>query len=151
MSRQAPHTKSSLLTKGFTLVEILIVVVILGILAAVIVPQFASAVTDASVGTAQSELSKLERAIDVYFARNENSVPDVTAGNGTWGPLLGNGEYLKDAPTNPYVGGENARVIALGTGPDTEFQTTHGWIFNESTGEVWAGGFDEDGEPLPRD
>lgn len=135
---------------AFTLVEILIVVVILGILAAVVVPQFVGAVTESSIATTQTELTKLRRAIEVFQVRNENSLPSVSAGNGTWGDLISNnGEYLKDAPSNPYVGRDNARVIVLGNGPDTAYQNTYGWIYNSTTGEIWAGGFDANDEPLP--
>ena len=136
--------------KGFTLVEILIVVVILGILASVVVANMMSSVTDAQIATAKNELSKLRNAVQIYIATNENSIPPVVAGDGTWGPIAGNRDYLKEAPGNPYVGNENARVIALGTGPDTAYQTTHGWIFSATSGEVWASGFDANGDPLPK-
>lgn len=137
--------------RAFTLVEILIVVVILGILAAIVVPQFVGAVNDASVSTTYTELQKLRRAVEVYQVRNENTLPNVAAGNGTWGDLIANsGEYLKEPPTNPYVGGENQRVIVIGEGPDDSFQSTYAWIFNDATGDIWAGGFDENDQPLPR-
>jgi general secretion pathway protein G len=135
---------------AFTLVEILIVVVILGILASVVVANMMSSVIDAQVATARNEHGKLERAIDIFLATNSNAIPTVTAGNGTWGPLAGNRDYLKDAPSNPYVGNANSKVIVIGTGPDSGYQTTHGWIFNSSTGEVWAGGFDASGSPYPK-
>ncbi|MFG0313742.1 MAG: type IV pilin protein [Phycisphaerales bacterium] len=138
-------------TKGaFTLVEILIVVVILGILAAIVVPQFVGAVTETSIATTQSELTKLRRAVEVFQVRNEIGLPAVAAGDGTWGDLIANsGEYLKEAPANPYVGGANAKVIVLGAGPDAAYQNTHGWIYNDATGEIWAGSFDVNDEPLP--
>ena len=136
---------------GFTLVEILIVVVILGVLAAIVVPNLSGAVTEASVGTTKTELEKLRRAVEVFQVRNENILPDVTAGNGTWGALIAsNGEYLRDAPVNSYVTGGNRQVIVLGAGPDAAFQTDHGWIYNATTGEIWAGGFDVNDQPLPR-
>lgn len=137
--------------RGFTLVEILIVVVILGVLAAIVTPQFSGAVEGATVGTTQTELNKLRRAIEVFQVRNENALPVVTAGDGTWGALIaGNGEYLREAPINSYVTGINSQVIVLGVGPDAAYQTTHGWIYNSATGEIWAGGFDINDNPLPR-
>jgi general secretion pathway protein G len=137
--------------RAFTLVEILIVVVILGILAAIVVPQFTGATGEAAAGTASYELEKLRRALDVYQARWSNALPPVEAGDGTWGPLVGGtGEYLKDAPRNPYVGGENARAIAIATEADSAYQTSYGWIFDPATGRVWAGGFDANDQPLPR-
>ena len=138
------------LARGFTLVEILIVVVILGILAAIIVPSMASVRDEASIGATRTELEKIRRAIDVFQVRNENSLPAVAAGNGTWGDLISStGEYLKDAPYNPYIGGANQRVIVMGNAPDAAFQTTHCWIYDSATGQVWAGGFDVNDEPLP--
>ena len=63
---------------------------------------------------------------------------------------MSTGAYLKEAPANPYVGGENAKVITIGDGPDDAFQSAYAWIYDDSTGQVWAAGFDEDDEPLPR-
>jgi prepilin-type N-terminal cleavage/methylation domain-containing protein len=134
---------------GFTLVEILIVVVILGILAAIVVPLMAGATTDAAIATAQTELNKVRRAVEVFKVSNDNNLPTVVAGDGTWGEIVSR-SYLQDAPTNQYVGGANSRVIAFGNGPDAAFQTTHGWIYDTTTGDVWAGGFDSKDQPLPR-
>ena len=136
---------------AFTLVEILIVVVILGVLAGIVVPSFIGAVEEASVGTTQSELEKLRRAVDVFQVRNGHALPVISAGDGTWGDLIeNNGAYLKEPPINPYIGGENQKVVVLGNGPDAAFQTTHGWIFDDTTGEIWAGGFDGQDQPWPR-
>lgn len=141
----------SYIKHGFTLVEILIVVVILGILAAIIVPNFANAVNDASVATTVNELNKIRRASEYFQVRNDSTMPNVLAGDGTWGVLVaGSGDYLKSAPTNAYVGGVNDQVIVLGNAPDAAYQTTHGWIFDAATGEIWAGGFDVNDEPLPK-
>lgn len=137
------------ISRAFTLIEILIVVVILGILAAIVVPVMSGATEEAAVATAHTELNKVRRAIEVYRVSNANTLPAVTAGDGTWGPIVSR-EYLREAPTNRYVGGPNSRVIAIGTGPDGAFQTTHGWIYDSATGSVWAGNFDADDEPLPR-
>ena len=54
---------------GFTLVEILIVAVILGILAAVVVPQFSDATTDAKSSVMTSNLQSLWAQAELYQAQ----------------------------------------------------------------------------------
>lgn len=54
-------------TRGFTLIEIMVVVVILGILAATIIPQFIGTTHDAKVSTARSNISELESAIERFY------------------------------------------------------------------------------------
>jgi len=138
------------LRHGFTLVEILIVVVILGILAAIVVPSFANAVQDATIATTVNELNKIRRASEYFQVRNENTMPNVSAGDGTWGDLVApGGEYLKSAPINAYVGGANQQTVVLGAAPDAAFQTDHAWIYDSTTGEIWAGGFDINDQPYP--
>jgi general secretion pathway protein G len=137
--------------KAFTLIEILIVVVILGILAAIVIPMFASVSSDAQASTTYSEVQKIRRHIEVFRARNSNSLPTVAPGDGTWGPLVGSGgEYLMAAPVNQWIGGANAHVIIFGSGPDAIYHTTYGWIYDPANGNVWAAGFDANDEPIAR-
>jgi len=51
---------------GFTLVEILIVVVILGILAAIVIPQFTDASTEAKESALKSDLQTMRSQIELY-------------------------------------------------------------------------------------
>jgi general secretion pathway protein G len=52
---------------AFTLIEIMVVVVILGILAATIIPQFMGTTTDAKIGAAKSNIAEMESALERYF------------------------------------------------------------------------------------
>ncbi|MCW5766154.1 MAG: prepilin-type N-terminal cleavage/methylation domain-containing protein [Phycisphaeraceae bacterium] len=137
---------------AFTLVEILIVVVILGILAAIVVPQFTRATEEAAWKTTYSDLQKIRLHVEVYRTRNSGALPAVVDNSdGNWGPIVGHtSEYLQGPPTNAWVGGANARRVVLGSSPDTAYQTNYGWIFDPTTGRVWAGGFDANDHPLSR-
>jgi len=87
--------------KGFTLVEILIVVVILGILAAIVVPQFTNATQDAQAGNIKAQLDTLNNQIELFRART-NTYPDFTSAT-VWDGMI-TGGYVKSAPINPFNG-----------------------------------------------
>lgn len=134
--------------RAFTLVEILIVVVILGILGSVVVPQFASATSQAKQVATLEHLGRLRRALAVYYVRNNASYPGIAAGTATWGELLTEGYLKAPGPVNDWIGGENAKVIIIRTTPDTEFHQDYGWIYDSMTGNAWAAGYDAEDRPL---
>lgn len=135
---------------AFTLVEILIVVVILGILGSIVVPQFASATTQAKEVATLEHLNRLRNAIAVYYVRNDAAFPGISAGTATWGPLLTHGYLKVPGPDNNWVGGANSREIVIRNSPDTAFTEDYGWIFDPSSGNAWAAGFDGQDRALPR-
>lgn len=85
--------------RGFTLIEILIVVVILGILAAVIIPQFTNAADDASVSSARTQLQTMRSQIELYRSQT-GSYPAASGGGVDWADLTGS-NYIRSAPTWP--------------------------------------------------
>ncbi|MCP4407743.1 MAG: prepilin-type N-terminal cleavage/methylation domain-containing protein [Gammaproteobacteria bacterium] len=64
--------------RGFTLVELLIVVIILAILAAIVVPQFASSTDDAKLSALDSTLSNVRAAIDIYYQQHGEYPGELT-------------------------------------------------------------------------
>jgi type II secretion system protein G len=121
---------------AFTLVEILIVVVILGILAAIVVPQFTNASDDAQAGNVATQLSTIRNQIELYRARNSGSLPDLS----DWSVMINEG-YLKSAPVNPR---NNLSAVGAAAAADVGW-----WV--DSGGEIFACYFDEaaynDGDP----
>ena len=75
---------------GFTLIEMLIVIIILGILAMVIIPQITVSTEDAKVSTLKTNLTGIRGTIEVYYAQHNMTYPGVnkTTGNTPTVPAL---------------------------------------------------------------
>jgi general secretion pathway protein G len=125
-------------TKGFTLVEILIVVVILGILAAIVIPQFTNASEEAAESSVKSQLQTVRSQIELYRVKNLGALP-VTNNLLDWALLVdADPPYLQSEPGNPLRGGATIVIASSGTPGATD-----GWGWNNDTGRLYA--FDKDG------
>jgi prepilin-type N-terminal cleavage/methylation domain-containing protein len=61
--------------KGFTLVELMIVVAIIGVLAAIAIPIFSNLVAKSQEGTTKANLGAIRSALSVYYTDNEGNYP----------------------------------------------------------------------------
>ena len=99
--------------RGFTLIEILIVVVILGILAAIVIPQFTNASQEATASAIRSQLQTIRGQIELYRVRNAGNLPAGFTGadSSLLDPPGDQAPYLTQAPTLPpnwaFVFGDN--------------------------------------------
>ena len=132
---------------AFTLIEVLIVVVIMAVLAATIIPQFASSTEDAKKSQQDFNLHTLRSQIELYRVQHSGVYPAITnniqqlvsktkvdgtidAVNGTLGPYI-----LEKLPANAFT--NSATVSASTTGTE---RTGGGWLYDAATGRVWADG-----------
>ena len=74
---------------GFTLVELLIVVIILTVLAAIIVPQFSSATIDAKEAALDANLARMRSAVELFQAQHNGKYPGSMAATGASCPSSG--------------------------------------------------------------
>ncbi|MBU3071518.1 type II secretion system major pseudopilin GspG [Aestuariicella sp. G3-2] len=107
MTTQRPHTATQ---RGFTLIEIMVVVVILGILAALVAPNILGRTGEARITAAQSDINSISNALDLYKLDN-HAYPSTDQGlealvskpSGYPEPANWNPEgYLKNLPKDPW-------------------------------------------------
>jgi general secretion pathway protein G len=148
---------------AFTLIEILIVVVILGILATIVVPQFSNASINAKENTLKDELRYLRTQIVVYKAQHHDVPPGYPNGDRTAAatgpdfiaqltkptdedgatntlntPVFRFGPYLSGMPSNP-LNNLSALLIVGDTDPLPDpTSVDYGWIYKPLTGEIIA-------------
>lgn len=137
---------------GFTLIEILIVVVILGILAAIVIPQYLVASGEARDSALETDLKAVRGQLELYKAQHVGKYPHLdedgaadtanfkdrlTGRTDSDGKIDANGPlgpYLQEFPTNPYAD-TNADGLSFGTADPAPGDGTTGWYFNTSSGK----------------
>jgi general secretion pathway protein G len=102
--------QSKIRRRGFTLVEVLIVVLILGILASIVIPQFSNTSRDARRSALSSTVQSVRSQIGMYKLQHGDTLPDLAT---DWSPFMGvtvyNGKnfgpYTHFIPENPVLDG----------------------------------------------
>jgi len=153
--------------KAFTLIEVILVVTILGILAAVVLPTFRDHATSARESAAKSDLMTIRSQIELYKLQHNEVPPGYVDGVGApvatvelqlvGTSMVGGaaspstvpltpflyGPYLKKIPKNPFNNLSTIAYVAQATAFSAAVNgTSGGWLYKKETGEFginWTG------------
>ena len=153
--------------KAFTLIEVILVVTILGILAAMVLPTFSDHASSARESAAKSNLMTLRSQIELYKLQHNGVPPGYVDGAGApvamvelqlvgtsasggaaspstvpAGPFI-YGPYVKKIPKNPFNNLSTIAYVAQATAFSAAVNgTSSGWLYKKETGEFginWTG------------
>jgi prepilin-type N-terminal cleavage/methylation domain-containing protein len=149
--------------RAFTLVEILVVVVLLGILAAVVIATVGNSTTSAKASALATDLQLLRNFILVYKGQHLEVAPGYPDGNTSVAPteqafidqatlssnargqtdVVGTagferGPYMQKMPVNPFNNLSTVEMLADGANFPANADDSHGWICKAATGEIRA-------------
>lgn len=133
--------------RGFTLIEILIVVIILGILASIVIPQFTNASTSSKTASLQTSAQTLRGAVQLYYYQHNDKLPPTdqfwtlmttqtdangntyVVGTSTSGPF---GPYMQSIPSNALNG--STAVIDAAVPPGSTLSSACGYEYDYNSG-----------------
>jgi MSHA pilin protein MshA len=127
--------RTQLGNSGFTLIELVIIIVVLGIIAAIAVPKYQNIATEAKESSCKGALGALRSGINIWYAN------EAAKGNTPTYPPIDSlrtvGVVMEQAlPGNPYQTAAGDSIVT-GVTKGAIVGTRGGWAYKVATGEIW--------------
>lgn len=117
--------------KGFTLVELMVVVAIIALLAAIVIPNYVHARAQAAVSQSEANIKQIATSLELYYADNQ-----AYPASGTVNPALFGGatnSYLSSTPTNAQGHKPYAYTSIPGNGSAPSYTIVDPGVYDPST------------------
>lgn len=138
--------------KGFTLIELMIVVAIIGILAAIAIPRFAQMLEKSREGSTKGNLGSIKSAASIYYGDTQGTWPTTLSSFSAYGfskyldnisPVKVTGAFVASvsSPAGALVTMTGQSSVPTGSGT--------GWLYDSSFGSVYVNSTIKDSKSIP--
>jgi prepilin-type N-terminal cleavage/methylation domain-containing protein len=141
------HSLSDARRPGFTLVEVMIVVVVIAIIAGLVLPQFTDSTKNAKTSGARFNLQMMRKQVELYRQHHDGRLPGAdlkemlakTNASGAIGTTAAYpyGPYLAEIPDNPFTEAATVRVATSNPPTAASGADDAGWLYHAATGQIW--------------
>jgi general secretion pathway protein G len=136
--------------KAFSIAELMIVVAIIGILAALVVPLVQNEATEAKISAAKDNLRILRSTIELYAAQHKGAPPGYADDDAAAAPqeecfrqqTTVRERYMRRMPENPFNNLSSIRMIANAEAFPAQATGQYGWIYQPAANTIrldWPG------------
>ena len=138
--------------RGFTLVELMIVVAVIGILAAIALPRFGQMLEKSREGQTKGNLNSIHSAVSIYYGDQRGIWPTTlcTYSNYQFSQYLDNVNPVK--VTGLFVGGASSPAgvnVTSTVQSAVPVASSTGWLYDSNSGEVYVNSTVKDSKSLP--
>jgi|ERR1035441_5915569 prepilin-type N-terminal cleavage/methylation domain-containing protein len=138
--------------QGFTLIELMIVVAIIGILAAIAIPRFAQMLEKSREGQTQGNMNSIHSAASIYYGDQKGVWPSTLSTNTQFAfsqyldglaPVKVTGAFVTGAP-NP-----SGTLVQMTTQASVPVGSGSGWLYDSTNGTVYVNSTVKDSKAIP--